>query len=151
MTATRDNGNGATDTLAPVVWRELIRARAPRGTARGFTLVEVLTAAVLMAIIMPVAMHGISVAASVADAAKHKAEASVLAQSKLAELQVTRDWQTGNLSGTFGEDHPEYRWSAEMAAWDVSTLQQLSVHVIWTAGGQEHTVTLTTLVDTEAN
>lgn len=117
----------------------------------GFTLVEVLAAAVVMAIIMPVAMHGISVAATVAAVARHKAEAAVLAQSKLAELQVTRDWQTGNLSGGFGEDHPEYRWSADMAAWDTSSLQQLNVHVVWTSGGREQSVTLTTLVDTEAN
>jgi len=117
----------------------------------GFTLVEVLATLVLMAIVLPVAMHAISVATSVADVARHKAEAAVLAQSKLTELQVTRDWQTAVLSGDFGEDHSGYRWSAELAAWETGTLQQLDLHVTWSSGGREQSVTVTTLVDTEAD
>jgi prepilin-type N-terminal cleavage/methylation domain-containing protein len=119
--------------------------------AKGFTLVEVLAAVVFMAIVIPVAMHGVSLATSVAGSARRNAEAAELAQSKMSELQVTRGWQTGNLSGDFGEDHAEYRWMAELAPWEVGTLQQLHVHVLWNAAGREQQVTVTTLVDTEAN
>ena len=118
---------------------------------RGFTLMEVLAAVVLLAIVIPVAMRGISLAMSVAEVAKHKAEAAVLAHSKLNELQATRGWQSGNLSGEFGPDHPEFRWQAELAGWEAGTLQQLSVQVTWTCGGREQQVSVTTLVDTEAN
>ena len=119
--------------------------------ARGFTLVEVLAAIVLTAIVLPVAMEGISLATSVADAARNRTEAAGLARSKLAELQVTRGWQAGNLSGDFGEDFPKYRWRADFAPWNSTTLQQLDVRVTWNAAGREMSVTVSTLVDTEAN
>ena len=118
--------------------------------ARGLTLVEVLAAMVLLGIVLPVAMHGISLATSVSDAARHKAEAAVLAQSKLSELVATRSWQTSERHGDFGEDHPDYEWSVELSNWDRSTLQQLDVHVLWTSRGQEQAVTVSTLVDTES-
>jgi type II secretory pathway pseudopilin PulG len=116
-----------------------------------FTLMEVLAAIAFLVIVLPVAMHGISLAVAEADVAKYKAEGAVLAQSKLNELQATREWQSGNLSGDFGEDHPEFRWTAEMVAWNATPVQQLDVHVFWRCGGQERQVTLSTLVDTEAN
>jgi general secretion pathway protein I len=117
----------------------------------GFTLMEVLAAIAFLVIVLPVAMHGISVAVAAADVAKYKAEGAVLAQSKLNELQATREWQSGNLSGDCGEDHPEFRWTAELVAWNATPVQQLDVHVFWRSGGQERQVTLSTLVDTEAN
>ena len=112
---------------------------------------EVLAAIVLIAIVLPVAMQGISLAVSLAETARHKAEAAVLVRSKLNELLATSGWQSGNLSGDFGEDHPEYRWSAELAAWQTTTLQQLDIRVFWSSCGQERSVTVSTLVDTEAN
>jgi len=87
----------------------------------------------------------------VAEMAKRKAEAAVLVQSKLHELQATGAWQTGNLSGDCGPDHPEYHWRAELAPWQTTTLQQLDIHVFWTSGGREQSVTVSTLVDTEAD
>jgi prepilin-type N-terminal cleavage/methylation domain-containing protein len=117
----------------------------------GFTLVEVLAAIVLIGIVLPVAMEGISLAAAVASTARHKAEAAVLVRSKLDELLATREWQSGSLSGDFGEDHPEYRWQAELTAWQTTTLQQLDIHVFWDSCGREQSVTVSTLVDTEAN
>ena len=117
----------------------------------GFTLMEVLAAIAFLVIVLPVAMHGISLAVAAADVAKYKAEGAVLAQSKLNELQATREWQSGNQGGDFGEDHPEFRWTAELLAWNATPVQQLDVHVFWRSGGQERQVTLSTLVDTEAN
>ena len=128
--------------------------RGVRGEGSGgFTLMEVLAAIVLIAIVLPVAMHGIGLAASLAGAARNKAEAAVLAHSKLNELQVTRAWQGGILNGDFGDDHPGFQWTAELDEWDASTLKQLDVHVLWTAGGrpEKEQVTVSTLVETEAN
>jgi general secretion pathway protein I len=118
---------------------------------RGFTLIEVLSALVLIAIVLPVAMHGISLGMLVGDVAKHKAEAAVLAHSKLNELQVTREWQSSSLAGDFGSDHPDFRWSADLVTWEAGTLQELDVHVFWSSAGREQSVTVSTLVDTEAN
>ena len=117
---------------------------------RGFTMIEVLAAIVLMAIVLPVAMHAISVATMVGDSAKRRAEASMLAQSKLNELLVIKAWQTGALSGQW-EDHPDYRWAADLKDWDSSSLKEMDLHVTWTAAGRDQSITLSTLVDTESN
>jgi len=118
---------------------------------RGFTLIEVMAAIVLIAIVLPVVMRGISLATLVGELARRKAEAAVLAHSKLNEIVVTNLWQSGALSGDFGPDHPEYRWTGELTNWDRSTLKQLDVHITWGPGDQKHSVTMTTLLETQEN
>jgi prepilin-type N-terminal cleavage/methylation domain-containing protein len=114
---------------------------------RGFTLIEVLATIVLMGIVLPVAMHGISLCMRSAQSARQRGEAAALAESKLNELVATGDWQYGLLSGDFGEAWPEYRWNgAATERADDPSLHELSVRVAWTTRGQERDVTLTTLV-----
>ncbi len=125
----------------------MIRSRK----SAAFTLVEVLATIVFVAIVLPVAMHGISVATSIAGLARHRAEAAVLAQSKLNELIATREWQNGLLSGEFDEDHPGYKWTVEIKDWDTSSLKELDLTVSWNAGGREQRATLSTLVEPGAN
>ena len=124
------------------------RRPAPR---RGFTLIEVLATIVLMGIVLPVAMHGVSLCMRSAQAARQRTEAAGLAEAKLNELLATGDWQSGLLSGDFGEAWPAYRWNGAATEWSDPTLQELSVRVTWTTRGMERDVTLTTLVyDAEA-
>ena len=115
---------------------------------RAFTLVEVLATLALVAIILPVAMEGISLATTMAGVAKQKMEAASLAETTLAELLATGAWQNGDLSGDFGPEQPQYHWIAEVRDWEATTLRRMDVHVQWTARGQERSVTLTTLVYT---
>lgn len=126
-----------------------MRRRAHQDVLNGFTLVEVLAALTLAAIILPVAMRGISLALSAADHAKRQAEAVNLAEAKLSELTVTGEWQSANLSGGFGEDNPEYTWAAEVSEFDTASLRRLDVRVFWKALGRDRVVTLNTLVRME--
>lgn len=116
----------------------------------GFTLVEILATFVLVAIILPVAMKGISLATTMASLSKQKSEAATLAETKLAELLATGEWQNGDLSGDFSPDWPNYRWSAEVQEWEEATLRQLDVRVEWETRGMERCVRLTTLVYVES-
>jgi type II secretory pathway pseudopilin PulG len=113
---------------------------------RAFTLVEILATLVLVAIILPVAMSGISLALAVADESRRQTEASALAQNKMAEIIACGLWQTASLAGDFSPDRPEYRWSAQVTDWQVANLRQLDVQVLWNNRGRERCVTLTTLV-----
>jgi general secretion pathway protein I len=115
---------------------------------RGFTLVEVLASLVLVAIILPVAMKGISVASELATLARQRTEAGALAEATLAEIIATGEWQEGDLSGDFGDEHPGYSWSAEVENWEGTYLKQITLQVRWTERGKERTVTLTTLAYT---
>ena len=125
------------------------RRRNLAGAARrrGLTLVEVLATIVMMAIVLPAAMQGITICTATSAVARQRSEAAALAESKISELIATGDWQFGALSGEFGEAWPEYRWEGSAAAWASDpTMTELSVRVYWTRRGQEREVVLTTLM-----
>ncbi len=125
-----------------------------RWRADGFTLIEVLAAMLLIAIVLPAVMQGITLSVNAGNAARHRTEASGLAQSKLAELVATDEWQTGAMSGDFSPDWPDYRWEATAQTWGGDTtgmgLQEIDLRVIWTARGREDSVEVSTLVHPDA-
>ena len=121
---------------------------AIRNGRPAFTLVEILATLVLVAIILPVAMSGISLALSVADESRRETEAASLAQNKMAEIIACELWQTASLAGDFSPDWPEYRWAALVTQWQGTQLRQLDVQVLWNHRGKDRSVTLTTLVYT---
>ena len=115
---------------------------------RGFTLIEVMAAVVFVAIVLPVVMRGFSLATLAGELAEKRAEAAVLAHSKMNEIAVTHIWQNGAMGGDFSPDHPAYRWTAELKDWDMSTLKELDVHVTWGQPGRERSLTMATLLET---
>jgi type II secretory pathway pseudopilin PulG len=125
------------------------QVRTQRVSRRAFTLVEALATLVLVAIILPVAMRGISLAIAAASHARHQVQASALAEAKLAELVATASWQEADLAGDFGGDHPGYAWAADVTEREEAALRQLDVHVVWVERGAERAVTLSTLVYVE--
>ena len=118
------------------------------GYQPAFTLVEVLASLVLVAIILPVAMKGISLITGLAGSAKQHLEAGSLAETKLAELLATGAWQDGDSIGDFGQDWPDYRWTAEVRDREGTTLREVEVGVQWTRRATDRSITLTTLAYT---
>ena len=122
-------------------------ARGREARRRGLTLVEVLATIVMISIILPAAMQGISICTSTSVVARQRSESAALAEAKLSELLATGEWQYGAMSGDFGEEWPEYRWSGGASAWSADpTMTELYVRVTWTSRRQEREVVLTTLV-----
>ena len=124
---------------------------------KGFTLVEVLAAVMLVGIILPATMRGISVASQTASAARHRNEAATLGQSKLDEIVSTQEYLTNsNMSGDFGADWPGYQWSVQLQDWSPNgtaptnftgtLVQELDMHVTWTDRSRNQEMVLTTLV-----
>jgi prepilin-type N-terminal cleavage/methylation domain-containing protein len=112
----------------------------------GFTFIELLATVVLIAVIMPVAMQGISLCTRLAGQSRQQIEAVSLAKTKLTELIVTRDWENGDQSGDFGADWPDYQWTATLIDWTDSTMRELDLTVSWLLRGKNRTITLSTLV-----
>ena len=125
----------------------LVHTSSRPGRRRGaFTIVEVLATLTLAAIILPAAVHGILLCLGTAVYARQQAQAASLAQTKLAEIVATGELYESEISGDFGEDLPEYTWAAQINDWEDPRLVQVDVAVMWVRRGQEHYVTLSTLV-----
>jgi prepilin-type N-terminal cleavage/methylation domain-containing protein len=118
--------------------------RRPR--RRAFTLPEVLATLVLVGLVLPAVMKGISLALAASDDARRRVEAVGLAENKLAELAAdatVNQSSSGGGSGEFGDEAPGYRWESSTASVETDLLE-LNVRVAWTARGRERHVDLST-------
>lgn len=130
----------------------MARARTKLGRLNrpAFTLVEVLAAIAIVAIVLPSIMYGITASARLGASTKNRSMATMLAESKLNEVVVTKAWQGSEMSGNFGDLAPGYTWQATATQWpeDQYTLQ-VDVSVIWTVrNNEQQSVTVSTLVYT---
>jgi prepilin-type N-terminal cleavage/methylation domain-containing protein len=118
-------------------------------SSRAFTLVEVLAALVLIGVVLPVAMRGVSIAMQTAQHARHIAEAGELAQLKLQEFITLRDVTLFNTSGDFGENRKEYRWVSNALLRDGSSYD-VTITVYFQERGREQAITLSTIIYPES-
>ncbi len=101
----------------------------------------------LVAIVLPVAMQGISLALRLSGDARQRSEAATLARGKLDELIATADWQSGPFAGDFSPNQTQYQWTATVQPWIDGTMTEVDLKVSWTARSQQKSVTVSTLVD----
>ena len=76
----------------------------------GFTLLEVMIAMAIIAITLVVVFGSQSQSLSLANEAKFNTTAALLAQSKMAEIEILNPEDLISDSGDFGEDFPGYIW-----------------------------------------
>jgi prepilin-type N-terminal cleavage/methylation domain-containing protein len=137
------------DPSTPANTPRLRKFNLHRTSRRAFTLIEVLAAMLLIAIVLPVVMQGITAGAGSSSTTRRRTEASGLAEAKLGELIATGDWQGGVLSGDFSPDWSDYKWQATVTAWTQDTtnsnLQEIDLRVFWKADNREDSVTVASL------
>jgi prepilin-type N-terminal cleavage/methylation domain-containing protein len=114
-------------------------------TCRGFTLIEVLATMLLLGIVLPVAMRGVSLALAASENARHTSEATALGEAKLNELVASGEWSAANGNGDFGTDFPGYRWTFQSVARDYG-VSELAVTVSWDQRGGQRSLVFSTLV-----
>jgi len=126
-----------------------MRVDRHRDRRRAFTLIEVLATLLLMAIVLPAVMEGVSIALASASVAHQRTEAGAVAQSQLALLVATGQWSGGVLAGTVPSNGTTYTWQATVAAWPLDTttvgLMQIDMVVTWQSRNGPQSVTLSTL------
>lgn len=120
------------------------RGGTPAGGRRAFTLAEVLATLLLVGIVLPVVMNGVSIALAASSHARYLAQATSLGEAKLTELVTTGDWLLAEASGDFGLEWPQYRWSCQHFTRDFS-MNEIVLRVTWTERGEERTLDLATL------
>jgi type II secretory pathway pseudopilin PulG len=124
--------------------RALVRHRPGEG---GFTLAEVLAALLFMAIVIPVALHGMSVASRAGVLGQRKAAAMRVGERVLNELAITGEWNQGGTGGSITEGDTTYAWTMQSATWPSDAMTQVTVQVTFTVQGSDYSVSLSTLFD----
>lgn len=118
--------------------------------SRGFTLVEALAALMLVAIVLPVVMRGVTLSAQGVSLADRQETAMMLAQTKLEEAILAQAWQFGDDEGDFsdfyGSDAQRYTWSLVIQDWISTDFRELTMTVYWTQGYQQQSVELKTVI-----
>jgi type II secretory pathway component PulJ len=124
------------------------RSRTVERATAGFTLAEVLAALVFMAIVIPVALQGLNIASRAGSVAERKALGARLAETKLNELIVMKQWQSASQRGTIREGHQSYTWTLQSEPWaEDGAMRLLTVHVTVPVQGRDYDVRVSTLVD----
>ena len=120
----------------------------PLGSDAGFTLAEVLAALLFMAIVIPVAVQGLQIASRAGSVSERKALGARLAESKLNELIVTRQWSSSASKGTIQEGLQSYTWRLENQPWaEDGAMRLVTVWVTVPVQGRDYEVPVSTLVD----
>jgi hypothetical protein len=139
----------------------------------------VLAALLFMAIVIPVAMQGLQLATRAGEVARRKSEATRVAERILNENIVTTNWTQSSQSGTIFEGPREFRWTVRGGPWSQNltnqvpaelsamgqlvggqpqvtataasqtTLNLLSVEVVYSVQNQDYSVRLSTLVNSQ--
>jgi len=95
----------------------------------GFTLLEVLVAVAILAIAMVAILKANVQSLDTLTRSRETSTASLLAASKLAEIEAVGVVNWNELRGDFGEDYPDYIWEVETSSTEVEGLVRLVVVV----------------------
>lgn len=117
-----------------------------RASVRAFTLVEVLASLLMMAIVIPVAMEGMSIASRAGILGQRKAAAMRVAERVLNELLVEGQTLQNSSSGTTVEGDTTYPWTMRVENWSEDAMSQMTVAVTFTVQGNPYEVAVTTLL-----
>jgi type II secretory pathway pseudopilin PulG len=117
-----------------------------RPASSAFTLAEVLAALLMMAIIIPVAMEGMSVASRVGVLGQRKATAMRVAERVINELIVENQTQQNSASGTASDGDVNYPWTMKSQTWPEDAMIEMTVTVTFSVQGNEYDISASTLI-----
>lgn len=117
-----------------------------RSRATGFTLLEVLVAVAILAIAMVAILKANVQNLDALTESRETSTASLLAASKLAEVEAAGAANWTEFQGDFGEDYPDYTWEVETTRTEVEGLMCVVVTVQRSGGSGENAVRIEELI-----
>jgi general secretion pathway protein I len=103
----------------------------------GFTLLEVMIAVTIIAIVLVAVFGSQSQSLTFANDAKFNTTAALLAQKKIAEVETGNSTALSASSGDFGEDFPGYQWELNLSevpipgTGEIEYLKQVDLAILW--------------------
>jgi len=116
-----------------------------RKNARGFTLIEMMIALTILALVVAAVSHSLSQSLAMAHRIKKETTLSLLAQSKMAEIEAAKEISSsdrGNFSGNFSQ----YAWQVIVRESGIPTLKKVEVTVKNTLAEKSESFHLTSLL-----
>jgi type II secretion system protein I len=115
---------------------------------RGFTLVEVLVATVILALGLLGALTAFSMASRATSASTNDTMLTFLAQEKLAEIQLLRADRLADQDtfGDFGPEHPQYEWEMFIGRPDDRNLVRVDLVIAAPEAGRRRETLFSTIV-----
>ncbi len=114
----------------------------------GFTLAEVLAALLFLAILIPVTMHGVSVASRAGILGQRKATAMRIAERVLNELTISpAQIATATPYGNVVDGDITYPWTMISEPWTEDSMTVLTVRVSFDVQGATFDIAASTLYD----
>ena len=118
------------------------RGRRP---SRGFTLVEMVVATLMLAIGVAACLGAIAVSTRTAGVGKEYSTAALLADQRFSELETDPNgFTTGEQSGDFGADYPGFKWTQSIEQTEYTSLLRVQLNIEWSDGISTRSVLFST-------
>ena len=109
----------------------------------GFTLLEVMIALAILALVGVAFLRAQASSVHLVDESGQISIATLLAREKMAELESMGFPEPGKTSGMFEDQtFPQYRWEQVISSTDIPALRKALVKVLWIEGTRERTLEL---------
>lgn len=96
---------------------------------KAFTLLEVMIAMSVLALTLVTIFQLQSQSISMETQSRFLTTASLLAQSKMAELENLNNIEDINKSGNFGEEFPDYNWDMDASDTEEKKLKKITITI----------------------
>jgi general secretion pathway protein I len=112
------------------------------GEKRGFTLLEVMIALAILALVGVAFLRAQAGSIRLVDESNQVSLATLLAREKMAELEGMGFPEVGKNSGTGGEAYPALRWEQVVTTTELPAIRKALVRILWKDGTRERTLEL---------
>ncbi len=117
---------------------------------QGMTLIEALISIAVVALVLPIAIAGVSRALQSAEQVRRMDIARRLVETRLALLSADGSWQSSATSGDFdprvdGDDVTGFHWQLTVTPWRDPVVRTLSLTVTWNSSGNQRALTMATM------
>jgi len=110
--------------------------------SRGFTLLEVMIALAILALVGVAFLRAQAGSIRLVDESNQISLATLLAREKMAEMEGMGFPEVGKNSGTGGEAYPKFRWEQVVSSTELPSIRQVLVRVLWKDGTRERKLEL---------